>query len=696
MLELLAPAGSPEAVTAAVQNGADAVYMGFGSFNARQNAKNFTKEELSSSIKYCHIRGAKVYVTLNTLVSDRELPDAIALAAEAAECGADAVLVQDLGILRGIKQAIPDLVLHASTQMSIHNSLGANLAYEMGASRVVAARELSAANIASICKNSPAEIEIFCHGALCMCYSGQCYMSAVIGRRSGNRGLCAQPCRLSYSIGAYSERHPLSLKDLSLAEYLQEIDKLGVKCVKIEGRMRRPEYVAIVSRIYSQAIKEGRAPSNSDLELLAAAFSRQGFTDGFFTGRKGPDMLGVREEENRSSDPGFAAVRRGYLNGEAKRVPVRFWALLQAGEPSKFAVRDDLGHLITQYGPTPAAAMQKELDPVALQTQLFKTGGTPYYCTSAKVQVDPHLYLPISDINEMRRNLLLELSVLRREATPVRIEKYIPEPRLRNSRTEPQLTISVTRLSQLSPELAELAPAIVYVPLDEAASSIRSLSVFLRSQHTEVIVSLPPIIHDNELPEVLKQLALVKRHGIVRALVNNLGHITLVRKAGFEARGDYGLNIWNSASLRQLHELGLSSATLSFELRLAQIKDISKCMDTELIVYGRLPLMVTENCAMKNVSGNCICTEQQYLKDRRGAMFPLLKTWGCRNTIYNSKKLFLADNSSDYRSLGLWGIRLMFTTENAYECTEVTRRYLGLGNYSPGEITRGLYYRGVE
>ena len=333
MLELLAPAGSMEAVAAAVQNGTDAVYLGYGDFNARRNAKNFSEEEFAAAVSYCHLRGAKVYLTLNTLLTDRELPKAAEVAAQASAIGADAVLIQDLGVLRMLRQVAPDLPVHASTQMTLHNLDGVKMAADLGLTRAVLSRELSRDQIEYICQRAPIEIEVFAHGALCMCYSGQCFLSSVIGGRSGNRGLCAQPCRLKYGWMDKADAYPLSLKDLSLAGHLQELRRMGVACVKLEGRMKRPEYVAVVTGIYARAIKEDREPTEEELEQLRAAFSRQGFTQGYYLDQQGPDMFGVREETREPKEL-FAAARNTYQSGEAQRVPVTFYAMLRPGEPA--------------------------------------------------------------------------------------------------------------------------------------------------------------------------------------------------------------------------------------------------------------------------------------------------------------------------------------------------------------------------
>ena len=320
MLELLSPAGSPEAVIAAVQNGADAVYLGFGDYNARRGAKNFTGEEFEKAARYCRVRGCKVYATLNTLVNDREIEGAVRCARMAAKYGADGIIIQDVGLIRVLRDALPDLPLHASTQMSIHNLAGAEAAAQMGLTRVVLARELSLEQIRFITKNASVETEIFVHGALCFCHSGQCYMSALIGRRSGNRGMCAQPCRMQYSLGGRMDDYPLSLKDNCLISRLDEIEEAGVACIKIEGRMKRPEYTAIVTDIYHRAMKEHRQPTKEEMEMLENAFSRNGFTQGYFDGDK-RNMFGVRGEPAEDVEKLFAATRRSYGEGEMRRVP---------------------------------------------------------------------------------------------------------------------------------------------------------------------------------------------------------------------------------------------------------------------------------------------------------------------------------------------------------------------------------------
>lgn len=695
MLELLAPAGSPEAVVAAVQNGANSIYLGFSEYNARRNAVNFTEEDLKEACGYCRVRGVKVYMTLNTLATDRELTKVERLAKNASRLGVDAILVQDLGVLRAVKQAVPDMTIHASTQMSIHSLEGVQMAAELGAARVVLSRELSRDNIAYICKNSPVEIEAFVHGALCMSYSGQCYMSAVIGKRSGNRGVCAQPCRLGYSLDGVAG-NPLSLKDYCLADEIKELEKCGVKCLKIEGRMKRPEYTGIVTKIYADAIRESRKPDDEEMRLLAMAFSRQGFTDGYFKGKKGEHMLGVRAEDNKKEFAFFNQVKKGYLKDELPRVPVKFYFLAKLGHPAMLAAEDDRGNVAKVEGAYPESAMNHELDRQELEQRLSKTGGTPYYAEKTEIALEDGLNIPASEINQMRRAVTERLTELRSQVIQRREGIYRSGAEIPNHEEAPYLNIQLSNISQLSDELLGHRPDIIYMPVQEIYSAGKKLDRVLRDGSMTLAAVLPRIITDAEREKLIERLGRVKQMGVSQVLAGNIGHILLAQNQGFGVRGDFGLNVFNSQGLKTLKNLDLLSATISFELNLPQIRDMSKSLGTELIAYGRLPLMLTENCVIKNTKGRCQCDRPMALSDRKGAAFPVVKENGCRNVILNSQKLFLADKLRDFQSLGLWAMRLMFTTENARECAEVTARYRNKGHYEPGGFTRGLYYRGVD
>ncbi len=695
MLELLSPAGSMESVTAAVQNGADAVYFGYGDFNARRNAKNFTLDEAAAAVSYCHLRGVKVYLTLNTLLTDRELVKAAELAAQASRMGADAVIVQDLGVVRMLRQAAPDLPVHGSTQMTIHTLDGVKACAELGMERVVLARELSRDALEHICLNSPIGVEVFAHGALCMCYSGQCFFSSVIGGRSGNRGVCAQPCRLKYGWSGKADENPLSLKDLSLAGHLRELRKMGVACLKIEGRMKRPEYVAIATRIYAQAIREGRDPSAGDLQQLEQAFSRQGFTDGYFQGCKGPEMFGTRPEAAPEPRELFAQARSTYESGEQRKETVGIFAMIRVGEPAQVGAMDTQGRLATVAGPVPEKAVNVPLTAEKVEAQLVRTGGTPYQCGRVIAKVEPGLSLPLSALNDLRRRALEELSAQRAAVPRRRAGQFHPGVRYANRREPPAFTVQVRTASQLSLELLKLRPELVYIPAWEAAAAPEAVE---RCQKQEVAVAalLPRVCWDREMPALEQDLEALRRMGVDQVLAGNLGLVRRAQELGFQVRGDFGLGVYNSQAVKELKRMGLVSVTASFEMQLAQIRDLSKALDTELIGYGRLPLMITENCIIHNHSGQHTCANVNLLTDRRGERFPVVKAYGCRNEILNSKKLFLGDKLDDLRRLGLWAVRLCFTTENPLECAQVLERYLDRGPYQPNDLTRGLYYRGVE
>ena len=694
-MELLAPAGSMEALRAAVCNGADAVYLGADTFNARMNARNFSAADLQEAVVYCHVRGVKVHLTLNTLVLDREMPRAAELIRLAASCGVDAFIVQDLGVVSLCRQLAPDVPIHASTQMSIHSLEGVMEAAALGCSRVVLARELPAEEIAHICKKSPVEIEVFVHGALCMCYSGQCYLSSVIGRRSGNRGQCAQPCRLPYGYGRFeSTRYPLSLKDNCLAGELDELRRMGVASIKIEGRMKRPEYVAIVTRAYRTVLNGGKLMP-SDLQELETAFSRQGFTDGYFRGQTGSDMFGRRQEGEDTADL-FASARTTYEQGEPQRIGVRFYAMIRRGEPAQLAVEDPDGNLCRTRGPVPEQAVYRSLTPQDLEQQLKKTGGTPYLCTAVRSSLDPDLMLPASAINAMRRDVIAELTAKRGRAAPARLNAYDEPPRYDGIAGEPQLTIAVRTAGQITSRMLSMKPTVLYVPLSELAEHPdlpQRVSV-----ETQLAAILPRVIWSGELAPVARQLRTVYEMGVRQVLAGTLGQLHIARAAGFAVRGDFGLNIVNSRAMRYLREQGLDSQLLSFELTLPQIRDISKAVPAELLIYGRLPLMLMENCVMKNRTGICACqTGTVRLVDRVGEEFPIVKDPGtCRNVLLNGKKLYLLDKKDALRGMGLWALRLQFTTENPGEIDKVLMDYQGRAVFDAGSYTRGLYSRGVE
>ena len=693
MIELLAPAGSMDALRAAVQNGANAVYLGCGTFNARQSAKNFTPQTLKDAVKYCHIRGVDVHLTLNTLVSDKEIPQVSDLIRHAAACCVDAFIVQDLGVVQLCRQIAPHIAIHGSTQMTVHSLAGVQMCAAMGIKRVVLSRELSREEIRYICSHSPIEIEIFAHGALCMCYSGQCYMSAMIGGRSGNRGRCAQPCRQSYGYTHWESKYPLSLKDNCLVHYLQELEEMGVASIKLEGRMKRAEYVATVTAVYRKALDDGQV-TKSMVEALMTAFNRQGFTDGYYTHRINRKMFGIREDTKEDAE-WLQAARNSYEAGETQLVDISFRGVVST-DGSFLSATDPEGRTCQVAGPIPELARNIPLTGQALAQRIAKTGGTPYRCVEVRTHVDPGLTISAAAVNAMRRDVLNQLTALRarREDHPIR--KAAPIPNHKGPKGIPGLTIQITSREQLTPKLVNTETTLLYVPIHILMEDQNLLQTLARRGRVAAV--LPRIVHDGELPKLQHDMAVLNEQGIRDVLVGNLGLLIPARDAKMRIHGDFGLNIFNSASMNVLRDLQLASATLSFEMTLPQIRDVSKGVNAELIAYGRLPLMVTEHCLMKNRTGECSChTGPAKLTDKTGAEFPIIKDGNtCRSVLLNGKKLSWLDRQDDLAKLGLWAIRLYFTTENAREVDRIINDYLNPESFDPGACTRGLYLRGVE
>ena len=693
MMELLSPAGGLDSLIAAVQTGADAVYMGFGAFNARRSAKNFTDEEFAWAVAYCNLRGVRVFLTLNTLLTDRELEQAAESLRKASDMGVDAVLVQDWGLLTLAREIVPDVPLHASTQMSLFTLGGANEAAALGLERVVLARELARDEIREICAGCPAQIEVFAHGALCMCYSGQCEMSAVVGERSGNRGACAQPCRLPYGVnGPCRGGHPLSLKDANLSAYLTEMEAMGVACLKLEGRMKRPEYVAVVTGIYRRLLDEKRRPTAEESRQLEQAFSRSGFTDSYWLGKKGPQMFGTRPENAPEPKELFAKAREMYENGrENRKIPINLRLTVRRGEPvglsGACAVRGGAAFAMGT-GAVPEEARNRAVTAEELRQRLSKTGGTVFTADRIEIELDEGLTIPASAVNGLRRELLEELAERRKDIPTRRKLPALPLPDAPEGGQAMRFTCSVQKAEQVTAALLAEKPAAVYVPVEE----LERLDPELDWGETELCAVLPRIFRTaDETP--LRQL--LEQHPEASAVaIGNLGHLSIVRGLNRTLRGDFGLNIFNSRALLFWQGQGLASATVSFELRWQQVRDLRKYLPCEAIIYGRLPLMVTENCVTR-CSVGCTHGAGSVLTDRTGARFPVLCGYGCRCEIQNSKTLFLADKP-EMRRCGLTYGRLRFTTETPEQCVQVLQRYQNGGSWAPEDLTRGLFYRGVE
>ena len=686
--EILAPAGSFDSLIAAVQCGADAVYLGGKGMNARRSAGNFDAEELRRAVEYCHLRDVKVYQTINIVMFQHETDEAIDTIRQAAEAGVDAVLTQDLAIARMVRECAPSLPIHASTQMSIHNIEGVRLCEELGFSRAVLARELTAGEIAAICAATPLEIEVFVHGALCMSVSGQCYLSSMIGGRSGNRGLCAQPCRLPFSTDGGGE-YALSLKDLSLADRIGELTRMGVASLKIEGRMKRPEYVAAAVT----AVRRAREGEPVDFETLRSIFSRSGFTKGYFDGKIDREMFGRRQKEDVTSAAGVLGELEKLYAKENPLVPVTMEFTAGAGEAVVLTVRDRDGHAVTVTGEAPLLAEKKPTDADRARQNLAKTGGTPYYAEVIDCTIGPGLLVPASALNALRREALEELTARRSAVEPHPFTDRVP--RLADApadRRKPKLRARVSA-GQLTRRLAGYCNEF-QVPLEEAEDVLASGFV----QPDQVIVEIPRILFDGA-PKALELLRRAGELGVRRAWCGNLGAVTLAREAGLLPEGGYSLNVTNAYALRECARLGLGACELSFELDLGEARRLDGGLAKGILAYGYLPLMALRNCPIQAAKGCRACRGYESLIDRKGVAF----TVDCGahdgrrrevSDLYNSVPLWLADRPEELRGFDF--ITLYFTRETPGVCERVAAAYAGEpGAYQPEARTRGLYYREV-
>ncbi len=650
--ELLAPAGSPQALEAAVAAGADAVYFGGGAFNARMRAQNFTDEDVVRCIALCHAHGVKAYMTFNTLITDRELPAFLEAARKAYGAGADALILADAGAAELLHRALPDLPLHASTQCSIHNAAGVRAMAERGFCRVVPARELPRAEIAALKATCDTEIEVFVHGALCVSHSGQCLFSSLVGGRSGNRGECAQPCRLPDAKGKY----PLSLKDLCLARDIPFFIENGVDSLKIEGRLKSPEYVHGVVSIYRRLLDEKRGATPAELNTLADIFSRSGFTDGYFAGKVDRSMLGVRSEADKRRTEGLAPPKI-----LLPRVPLDLDFEMKRDTPIRLNVTCG-ERQVTVYGDPPLVAKNAPMDGAAVAGNLCRFGGTPYEAGNVKTHVEEGLMLPVSRLNALRRAALEAL-----QDTGRNVEGPLPIPPLPRPQGAPVQTRSARfeYPSQITPA-AKSCFAIRYLPLHGWESAPQGLANG---------VVIPPVILDGEWENIRTALQKAAQRGAKHALVGNVGHLPLAVEAALCPHGDFRLNVCNETALALNLARGFADVILSPELTLPQIRDIGGARD--VIVYGRVPLMLLEKCVGREV-GNCAaCAEgKNQFTDRRGEKFPVFRLGeGHRNLLYNSRPTVMSDRARDLAAARVRGGHYIFSVESPTEVDAVIRAY---------------------
>ncbi len=682
-MELLSPAGSYDSLVMAVQNGADAVYAGGNMFSARRSAVNFDMAELRQAVDYCHLRGVKLYLAVNTLIKEFELADLCRYLETVYRLGIDAVIVQDMGVLRLVRKYLPDLPVNGSTQMTVCSSAGVRELERLGVRRVVLARELSAKEIAAIRRETKAELEIFVHGALCMSYSGQCLMSSMIGGRSGNRGACAQPCRLSYTLlengRQIGKTLPLlSPKDLCLAERMAEVKASDADSLKIEGRMKSPEYVGMVTRVYRMAL-DGNL-NHQDVEEMLRFFSRGGSSTGYFDGKKFRAMMDYDGGAKISADRTMEKEIHSTVRGEIRKRPVSMEFFAEAGKPVRLSVR--CGDCAAEIaGETAELARNRPAEEERVRAQLAKLGETPFRLEKAHIFVDGRAAVSISEINALRRQAAEKLErdfseSFRRE------ERKVNLPDLQPLKPEKRKTVLCAQVWNQEQYRAVKTMGIdeIYVPYD----------LFRTGEYPDSVCVLP------ELPRQGEKLDLSKAELV---MVNHLGQFEQAR--GKEILGGHRLNVLNREAAEQYADLGVRSLTVSPELNAKEIRQLaaSCSLPLEIIGYGRIPLMTMENCVIKSAY-RCACKEKSFsLRDRKDAEFPIL-TQDCRNILLNSCPIYMADRMADIKNLQIDRVRLLFTVENPEMCCIIIKEYqkaLAGEEISPPqfEYTHGHFYRGV-
>lgn len=637
--ELLAPCGDYNSLVGAISAGADAVYLGLDLFNARMRAENFTTENIGEVVALAHAHGVKVYVTLNIQVYERELNQVLEYVDKIYTSGADALIVADLGVASLIREHYPDFEIHGSTQCTVNSKEGVKLLHEkLGMSRVVLARELPKEEIEYISKSSQAETEIFVHGAHCMSVSGQCLMSYTMGGRSGNRGECAQPCRLQYKMNRELS-YPLSLKDMSLCQHINEIINSGTASLKIEGRMKDDSYVYGVISTYRRLLNEKREATSKERQYLSDLFSRQGFTDGYFVSKIDKSMLGIRPKDSKAPEKQEITLKKAELNAYAELI-IGKKAMLTLKSKSKE---------VTVYGDIVNEAINAPMSDDDIKKRLSKFGSTPYEITKIEIKKSENIMMPVSSLNALRRSAYEELTRVDRQS-----KNKAYTPRVKKYQIKKLRTALFSRPSQI-PENSDYFDRI-YVYADRYQSGCGANGV-----------CLPPVIFDSEWKEIQELLKNARKDGIKYALVSNIGQIENVKALGFEIMLDFRFNVFNSKTADFLLEQGAENLILSPELTLPQLKDLS---GLSVIAYGKIPVMTTHKCILENTFGCDKC--KGTIEDRQGAKMYAEGIYGHRNIIYNSVPIYMADRLDKIEN---HSHHFIFTNENKRECYEIIESY---------------------
>ncbi len=690
-MELLCPAPSPEGARAAVQNGADAVYLSFAALGGCREAPNFSDAAFESGVAACKSRGCKVYLSMDVLLNDAELQKAGGLCLRAQRAGVDAILLRDMGLFRVLRRLLPDMPLFASAALGFRTAEDMRMAAALGFRRVFLPPELDRALIAPL-SGQGVELAYMGQGALCAAERGQCSLSRLNGRGSADRGSCANNCRESFSLGGRWDTTPLSYKDRCLLQQVDELEKSGVDCLYIGDIHRRAEYVAAMTQLYDKAIHEGKQSAAPDVEKAEEIFSEYGFS---------PDMEPAGEAESAAGkdiEAHCSTLRRSYSEqSEVRRIDVQF-AIAVRGEHRniRIGVIDEEGHQAIIDGPLPVCFGDVPLEDESVREILYKTAGTPYHCTAVRVRDGEGLSVAAVELETARRELL-RLLTEERSRPGERTEGSFPkEPDNSAVYEEPTVSFRFRSMEQMDPKLAELGATLIYVPLEAAVKDPVPLSPFRNKGITIVGVLPPVVVGEEEQRELDTLLEKAKKLGIRELCAPSLALAMKGRSAGFDVRAGAEMNVFNSYALQNLSTWGFLSATVSDQLSLGQVRALRKSLNCEFVIYGRETAMVTNGCLIKASAGRCACGTPAQMADTRGGVWPVIREFGCRNVVFSSKKLFLADKAAEFLSCGAWSVQLSFTTESARECLSVARSYLENSGYRPNGLSRGERYKGVK
>lgn len=673
-IEILAPAGGKEQLVAAVRSGADAVYFGASSFNARRNAENFTDEDFIGSVRYCRERGVKAYITLNTIFKDSEKKEFVKTLGLIAKSGADAVIVQDMGAVALVKECCPSLPLHASTQMAVHNKAGALYLQSLGFSRIVLARELSIKEIKDISSSVDAEIEVFVHGAHCMSASGMCYMSSILGARSGNHGLCAQPCRLNFKNGR--REYALSLKDMCLVSLTDELIEAGVTSFKIEGRMKRPEYVSAAVTAYKKAVSGEKA----DTALLQSVFSRSGFTDGYARGKRDISMFGYRTKEDVLSAADVLSPIANTYRNENPLVEITMNFTVRADEKCVLTISDGK-NTVTVYGEIPEKAIKAPLNNESAVKSLSKLGSTFYYAEKIGCDIEDGLMLRASDINAIRRKSCDELTAVRGNTEGVAFSE--PESVIvsRSVCSNPGLRLMFRKASQI-PENTECE--MIILPVKEIINDM----TLTQKYKGMLCARLPALIYPGDEKRFYEALTGLSSAGVKYAYCDNIGAVKIALDCGMKIVGGALLNVLNSDAVSMYNSIGVTDVTLSSEMSFEEMKNITSRGKTGMTAYGFMPLMHFRCCPLQGENGCGECKGHGVLTDRMDKKFTVICENRRYSVLYNTVPLYVGDKNIP----GVSYVILDFTRESADDVRKIIYHYKNK-KALPCQKTAGLYER---